>query len=170
MTKHRNNTQTAATTGRAATSAAVPHSFATGTTRASPRRSAPPTARTPSASSRCVTPARRSVADGQAPDRAVDAERGRVRQDAPGTSKLAVATHLRPHAIGKNNAMAYGPVNRAIKAGLLRAERDGRGAYALYLPRCQEHPDCLANEDLAEACAHGRAVRPTRLFEIGRHR
>ena len=38
----------------------------------------------------------------------------------PGCSKLAVARHLLPRAIGSNNAYAYGPVNRALKAGLIR--------------------------------------------------
>lgn len=50
----------------------------------------------------------------------------------PGCSKLFVASQLLPHAIGHNNAMAYGPVDRAIRAGLIRAEAGKGNAYALF--------------------------------------
>ena len=50
----------------------------------------------------------------------------------PGCSKLTVASVLLPHCIGKNNAMAYGPVNRAIKAGLIVAKAGKGNAYALF--------------------------------------
>ena len=49
----------------------------------------------------------------------------------PGCSKLECGTALLPHAVGKNNAFVYGPVNRAIQAGLIRAERGG-SRYALH--------------------------------------
>jgi hypothetical protein len=51
----------------------------------------------------------------------------------PGCSKWAVARYTNPRACGRNNAIAYGPVNRAIAAGLIVA-RSGKGnAYALYV-------------------------------------
>lgn len=50
----------------------------------------------------------------------------------PGCSKLFVAVRLHVAAAsGKNMALGYEPVNRAIKAGLITAKA-GRSAYALY--------------------------------------
>lgn len=51
----------------------------------------------------------------------------------PGCAILPVAKHLHVGArSGRNNALGYNPVHRAIKAGLIRAERSARGCYALY--------------------------------------
>lgn len=51
----------------------------------------------------------------------------------PGCSKIDVARRISPHPIpSKNWALGYEPVNRAIRAGLIRCERDGN-AYRLYV-------------------------------------
>ncbi len=51
----------------------------------------------------------------------------------PGCAILPVAKHLHVGARrGTNNALGYNPVHRAIKAGLIRAERNARGCYALF--------------------------------------
>jgi hypothetical protein len=49
----------------------------------------------------------------------------------PGRSILFVAERLLPRAIGKNNAYAYNPVHRAIRAGLITAGRGKGNSYAL---------------------------------------
>ena len=52
----------------------------------------------------------------------------------PGCAILPVAKSLHIGARrGTNNACGYNPVHRAIKAGLIRAERGPRGSYALYV-------------------------------------
>ena len=52
----------------------------------------------------------------------------------PGCSKLAVARYTLPYAVGYNNAWAYGPVNRAIAAGLIIAGQGRGNAYSLRVP------------------------------------
>jgi len=52
----------------------------------------------------------------------------------PGCSKIDVARDLLPLALGYNNAWAYGPVNRAIAAGLIVAGRGRGNAYSLRVP------------------------------------
>ena len=52
----------------------------------------------------------------------------------PGCSKIDVARHVLPWAVGYNNAYAYGPVNRAIAAGRILASRERGNAYALRVP------------------------------------
>ena len=50
----------------------------------------------------------------------------------PGCSKLFVGKRLHVAcATGKNNAFGYGPVNRAIQAGLIIASGGPRNAYSL---------------------------------------
>ena len=51
----------------------------------------------------------------------------------PGCSKVEVARHVLP-AVGYNNAYAYGPIDRAIKAGLIVAGRGRGNAYSLRVP------------------------------------
>lgn len=51
----------------------------------------------------------------------------------PGCCILDVGRWLNPRTIGKNNAYAYNPVHRAIKAGLIRAKRVS-GRYSLTTP------------------------------------
>lgn len=51
----------------------------------------------------------------------------------PGCAILPVAKYLHAGArTGNNNAHGYNPVHRAIRAGLIRAERGAGGRYALY--------------------------------------
>lgn len=51
----------------------------------------------------------------------------------PGCAKIDVARRISPHPIPQKNwALGYNPVNRAICAGLIRAERNGNGVYRLY--------------------------------------
>ena len=52
----------------------------------------------------------------------------------PGCSKIDVARHVLPWAVGYNNAYAYGPVNRAIAAGRILAFQGHGNAYALRVP------------------------------------
>ena len=52
----------------------------------------------------------------------------------PGCSKLDVARYTLPWAVGYNNAYAYGPIDRAIKAGLIVAGRGRGNAYSLRVP------------------------------------
>ena len=52
----------------------------------------------------------------------------------PGCSKVELARHVLPHAVGYNNAWAYGPVNRAIAAGLIIAGQGRGNAYSLRVP------------------------------------
>lgn len=47
----------------------------------------------------------------------------------PGSVKLHVAEHIGPHGSRK---FGYAAVDRAINAGLIRAERDKSGRYHLY--------------------------------------
>lgn len=54
-------------------------------------------------------------------------------QHNPGCTKMFVATRISPHPQPSRNwALGYDPINRAIRAGLLRAKRGARG-YALYV-------------------------------------
>ncbi len=51
----------------------------------------------------------------------------------PGCSKLFVGSRLHiACAQGKNNALGYEPINRAIKAGLIVAKAGKGNSYALY--------------------------------------
>ena len=52
----------------------------------------------------------------------------------PGCAKVDVARSIMPWAVGKNNGFAYGPVNRAIAAGLIIAGHGRGNAYALRVP------------------------------------
>ena len=52
----------------------------------------------------------------------------------PGCSKIDVARYTLPHAVGYNNAYAYGPIDRAIKAGLIIAGQGRGNAYSLRVP------------------------------------
>lgn len=55
--------------------------------------------------------------------------------DNPGCNMLYVASRLhRACAAGKNNALGYNPVHRAIKAGLIIAKSGKGNSYALYVP------------------------------------
>jgi len=49
----------------------------------------------------------------------------------PGCAKVDVARSIMPWAVGKNNGFAYGPVNRAIAAGLIIAGQGRGNAYSL---------------------------------------
>jgi hypothetical protein len=50
----------------------------------------------------------------------------------PGCTKMYVAEIISPHPQpGRNWALGYNPINRAIKAGLITAVRTGR-SYRLY--------------------------------------
>ena len=49
----------------------------------------------------------------------------------PGCAKVDVARSIMPWAVGKNNGFAYGPVNRAIAAGLIIAGHGRGNAYSL---------------------------------------
>ena len=52
----------------------------------------------------------------------------------PGCSKIDVARHVLPWAVGSNNAYAYGPINRAISAGLVAAGKGRGNTYSLRVP------------------------------------
>jgi len=52
----------------------------------------------------------------------------------PGCAKIDVARYTLPYALGYNNAWAYGPVNRAIAAGLIIAGQGRGNAYSLRVP------------------------------------
>ena len=52
----------------------------------------------------------------------------------PGFSKIDVAWYILPHAVGYNNAYAYGPIDRAINAGLIVAWQGRGNAYSLRVP------------------------------------
>ena len=52
----------------------------------------------------------------------------------PGCTKIDVARHVLPRAVGWNNWYAYGPVNRAIAAGRILAFQGRGNAYALRVP------------------------------------
>jgi hypothetical protein len=51
----------------------------------------------------------------------------------PGCAKIDVARHISPHPIPcRNWSLGYEPVDRAIRAGLIRAERGRGNTYRLY--------------------------------------
>ena len=51
----------------------------------------------------------------------------------PGCHKILVARQITPCPVAEGNwAYGYNPINRAIKAGLIRAEQGSDGRYALY--------------------------------------
>ena len=52
----------------------------------------------------------------------------------PGCSKIDVARHVLPRAVGWDNWHAYGPVNRAIAAGRILAFQGRGNAYSLRVP------------------------------------
>ena len=54
--------------------------------------------------------------------------------DHPGCTKLAAGRAAWSSGFEGNMGYLYGPVNRAIKAGLVRAEFDGH-KYSLTIPR-----------------------------------
>ena len=70
----------------------------------------------------------------------------------PGCSKVEVARHVLPYAVGYNNAYAYGPIDRAIKAGLIVAGRGRGNAYSLDLPimTCEEDPETILDRAAQE--------------------
>lgn len=56
----------------------------------------------------------------------------------PGCCKKYVAERISPHPQPSRNwALGYEPVNRAIRAGLLKAERQANGVYVLTLPEAR---------------------------------
>lgn len=63
----------------------------------------------------------------------------------PGCCKWDVARYTNPRACRRNNAIAYGPVNRAIEAGLIAARRGKGNRYALYT-----HEDAAARDRTIE--------------------
>jgi len=53
----------------------------------------------------------------------------------PDCSKVDVARHVNPRVFFRRNAYAYGPVDRAIAAGLIAAKQGWGGTYTLRVPR-----------------------------------
>ena len=60
----------------------------------------------------------------------------RIVSNNPGCTMRFVAERLHiGAATGRNNALGYNPVHRAINAGLIIAEKGKGNAYALYPPK-----------------------------------